>query len=120
MTEPSTHASAGDVPVGEARIVVPPSAAAGSIIYVRALVTHPMHTGLFRDAAGVPIAAWFVREVIVTYGDEEVARFEWSSGISRDPFVTFPLRATRTAPLTITWKDNRGGAYTQSAQVTVA
>lgn len=119
MTEPSTRASAGDAPVGEARIVVPASAAAGSTIYVRALVTHPMHTGLFRDAAGVPIAAWFVREVIVTYGDEEVARFEWSSGISRDPFVTFPLRATRTAPLTITWKDNKGGVYTQSAQVTV-
>ena len=106
-------------PVGEAKIVVPPTAAAGSVIYVRALVSHPMHTGLFRDAVGVPIAAWFIREVVVSYADEEVARFEWSSGISRDPFVTFPLRATRTAPLTITWKDNNGGVYTQSAQVTV-
>jgi len=115
----SERAGAGDEPVGEARIVVPPSAAAGSVIYVRALVSHPMHTGLFRDAAGVPIAAWFIREVVVSYGDEEVARFEWTSGISRDPFVTFPLRATRTAPLTITWKDNNGGVYTQSAQITV-
>ena len=98
------RAGAGDEPVGEARIVVPPSAAAGSVIYVRALVSHPMHTGLFRDAAGVPIAAWFIREVVVSYGDEEVARFEWTSGISRDPFVTFPLRATRTAPRTLAAK----------------
>jgi sulfur-oxidizing protein SoxZ len=106
-------------PVGEAKIVVPPTAAPGSVIYVRALISHPMHTGLFRDSAGAPIAAWFIREVVVAYGDEEVARFEWTSGISRDPFVTFPLRVTRTAPLTMTWKDNAGGVFTETAQITV-
>ena len=105
--------------VGEARIVVPATAVPGSVIYVKALITHPMHTGLFRDATGAPIAAWFIREVVVGYGGEEVARFEWTSGISRDPFVTFPLRATRTAPLTITWTDNKGASWTQTAQVTV-
>ena len=116
---PTTVPRADDPPVGAAKIVVPPSATRDSIVYVKALITHPMHTGLFRDAAGNPIEAWFIREVEVSYGDEQVARFEWTSGISRDPFVTFPLRATRTAPITITWKDNRGGVFTQTAQITV-
>ena len=106
--------------IGDARILVPPAAAPGSVIHVRALITHPMHTGLFRDSQGRPIAAHFIREVVVAYGDEEVARFEWTSGVSRDPFVTFPLRVTRAAPLTITWKDNLGGVFTQSAPVTLA
>ena len=113
------ESAAGDPAVGEAKIVVPATAAPGSLIYVKALITHPMHTGFFRDASGNPIAAWFIREVTVAYGGEQIARFEWTSGISRDPFVTFPLRATRSAPLTITWKDSNGEVYTQTAQVNV-
>lgn len=106
--------------VGEARILVPAASAPGEVVFVRALVSHPMDTGFFRTAAGEPIPAYFIRDVVVTYGDERVARFQWTSGISRDPFVTFPLRVTRAAPLTITWTDNRGGVYTESVPVTVA
>ncbi|MGE5231948.1 MAG: thiosulfate oxidation carrier complex protein SoxZ, partial [Deltaproteobacteria bacterium] len=48
---------------------------------------------------------------------DEVARFEWTSGISRDPVVSFSLRADREAPLTMTWKDNKGGVYTRSVNI---
>ena len=105
--------------IGDAKILVPSSIAPGSVVHVRALISHPMHTGLFRDAQGNPIAAYFVKEMVAKYGDAEVARFEWTSGMSRDPFVTFPLRATRAAPLTITWKDNNGGVFTQSVAITL-
>ena len=103
--------------IGEARILVPQSIAPGSVVHVRALISHPMHTGLFRDKQGNPIAAEFIKEMVVRYGDEQVARFEWTSGISRDPFVTFPLRATRAAPITITWTDNVGRVFTQSVPI---
>ncbi len=103
--------------IGEAKILLPSTVTRDSVIYVRALLSHPMHTGLFRDAQGNPIPSHYVKEVRVTYGDEEVARFEWTSGISRDPFVTFPIKATREAPLKITWKDNRGGVFQQTAQI---
>lgn len=106
--------------IGEARILVEQGVAAGSVVHVRALISHPMHTGLFRDAQGRPIAAHFIREMVVRYGDEQVARFEWTSGISRDPFVTFPLRVVRAATLTVTWTDNTGRVFTQSAPVTLA
>lgn len=106
--------------IGEARILVPQGAALNSVVHVRALIAHPMHTGLFRDREGNPIAAHFIKEMAVVYGDEPVARFEWTSGISRDPFVTFPLRVTRAAPLTITWTDNTGRVFTQSVPVTPA
>jgi len=105
--------------IGEARILVEQGVVAGSVVHVRAIISHPMHTGLFRDAQGRPIAAHFIREMVVRYGDEQVARFEWTSGISRDPFVTFPLRVVRAAPLTVTWTDNTGRVFTQSAPVTV-
>jgi hypothetical protein len=44
-----------------------------------------MDTGFFRTAEGKPIPAWFIKDVVITYGDEQVARFTWTSGVSRDP-----------------------------------
>ena len=105
------------VDLGAARILVPASIHRGDVIDVRALVEHPMATGLFRDAQGNPIPAHFIHDVSVTYGDREAAHFVWSSGISRDPFVEFSLRADREAPLTFTWKDNKGGVFQQSVDI---
>jgi sulfur-oxidizing protein SoxZ len=102
---------------GEARIRVPDRIAKGDVITVNAIVSHPMDTGFFRTKDGDPIPAYFINEVIVDYGGDEIARFEWTSGISRDPVVSFTLRADREAPLTMSWKDNKGGVYTQSVNI---
>lgn len=123
---PSTHPaltfSLADTPsaIGEAKILLPLSVARDAVIDVRALLVHPMDTGFFRDAGGNPIPPYFVNAVTISYGGEQVARFEWTSGISRDPFVRFPLRASREAPVQITWKDNKGGVYQQSVDVKFA
>ena len=106
--------------IGEARIRVPDRVARGELIVVNAIISHPMDTGFFRDADGRPIPAYFIKDVVVTYGGQEVARFMWTSGVSRDPIVSFTLRADREAPLTITWTDNKGAVYTQSADIRFA
>jgi sulfur-oxidizing protein SoxZ len=103
--------------VGDARIRVPDRIAKGEIITVNSIISHPMDTGFFRTKEGEPIPAYFISEVVVTYAGEEVARFEWTSGISRDPVVTFTLKADREGPLTMTWKDNKGGVYSQTAAI---
>jgi len=103
--------------LGAARILVPTSIRRGDVIDVRALVEHPMATGLFRDAQGNPIPAHFINDVSVMYGDREAAHFVWTSGVSRDPFVEFSLRADREAELRFIWKDNRDGVYQQSVDI---
>ena len=103
--------------IGQGKIILPTKIARNAVINIRALLSHPMLTGMSRDQAGIPIPAYFVNEVEVTYGGERVAHFEWSSGISRDPFVGFSLRANKEAPVTVTWKDNKGGVYASSADV---
>jgi sulfur-oxidizing protein SoxZ len=106
--------------IGEARIRIPDRIARGDIIRVNAIVSHPMDTGFFRTADGQPIPAFFIKDVVVTYGEAEVARFEWTSGVSRDPVVSFTLRADREAPLTITWTDIKGGVYKHSVPIAFA
>ena len=103
--------------IGDARIRIPDRIARGDLIIVNAIVVHPMDTGFFRTADGQPIPAYFISGVVVTYGGEEVARFEWTSGVSKDPIVSFTLKADKEGPLTIVWTDNKGGVYRQTATV---
>jgi sulfur-oxidizing protein SoxZ len=100
--------------IGEARIKVPDRITRGETIQVNSIISHPMDTGFFRTAEGQPIPAYFIKEVVVSYGEDEVARFEWTSGISRDPVVTFTLKADKEAPLTMVWTDNKGAAFKHS------
>jgi sulfur-oxidizing protein SoxZ len=103
--------------IGEARIRVPDQIKRGDLITVNAIISHPMDTGFFRTAEGNPIPAYFIRDVVVTYGDQEVARFEWTSGISRDPVVSFTLKADKEAPLSMVWSDNKGAIFKQSIHI---
>lgn len=107
----------GSSAVGDAKILLPPQITKDAVIYVRALIDHPMYTGMSRNADGTLIPEFFIKRVDVSYGGDHVARFEWTSGISRDPYVAFPLRATREGPVTMTWTDSKGGEYTQTATI---
>jgi sulfur-oxidizing protein SoxZ len=102
---------------GDARIRIPDRIRRGDLITVNSIISHPMDTGFFRTASGEPIPAYFVHEVVVTYGDDEVARFEWTSGISRDPVVSFTLRADKEAPLAMIWSDTRGDVVRRSVDI---
>jgi sulfur-oxidizing protein SoxZ len=106
--------------IGDARIRIPDRIARGDLIIVNAIVAHPMDTGFFRTAEGQPIPAFFIKDVVVTYGDEPVARFEWTSGVSKDPIVSFTLTADKEAPLTMVWTDSKGGVYRQSVAIAFA
>src|SRR5918999_2571072 len=103
--------------IGEARIRVPDQIKRGDLITVNAIISPPMNTGFFRTAEGDPIPAYFIKDVVVTYGDQEVARFEWTSGISRDPVVSFTLQADKEAPLSMVWSDHKGASFRQSVNI---
>jgi sulfur-oxidizing protein SoxZ len=106
--------------IGEARIRVPDRIRRGDLIRVNAIVAHPMDTGFFRTSQGAPIPAFFIKEVLVAYGGEQVARFMWTSGVSKDPIVSFTLKADREALLVIVWTDNKGGVFRQSVDIAFA
>jgi thiosulfate oxidation carrier complex protein SoxZ len=106
--------------IGDARIRIPDRIARGDLIIVNAIVVHPMDTGFFRTVEGQPIPAFFIKDVVVTYGDDPVARFEWTSGVSKDPIVSFTLTADKEAPLTMVWTDSKGGVYRQSVAIAFA
>jgi sulfur-oxidizing protein SoxZ len=106
--------------IGKGKIVLPRRITKGDLIRVQTIVQHPMDTGFFRDANANIIPPYFIQEVVVEFGGQQVARFEWTSGISRDPMVVFSLKADQEGPLTMTYKDNRGAVYQTSADIAFA
>src|SRR5512143_1186240 len=105
---------------GRTKIVVPERIQRDDVIRVQVVIQHPMDTGFFRDANANIIPPWFIQDVRVKYGEVEVARFEWTSGISKDPMVSFRLRAEQEAPLTVVSRDNRGSEYSGSTEIKFA
>jgi sulfur-oxidizing protein SoxZ len=106
--------------IGDARIRVPDRISRGDLITVNAIISHPMDTGFFRTSQGQPIPAFFIKDVLVTYGGAQVARFQWTSGVSKDPIVSFTLRADKEAPLALAWTDTKGSVYRQSVDIAFA
>ena len=105
---------------GKTKIVLPARIQRGDIIRVQVVIQHPMDTGFFRDANANMIPAWFIKDVQVDFGGTEVARFEWTSGISRDPMVAFRLLADQEGTVTVTSRDNRDNEFKGTAEITFA
>ena len=103
--------------IGDGRLRLPAKVRQGEIITVHSIVTHPMDTGLFRDASGNPIPPFFIREMRVEFAGALVARFEWSTGVSKDPVMSFPFKAEREGTLLVTWTDSTDAVFTQSAVI---
>ncbi|MBF0308364.1 MAG: thiosulfate oxidation carrier complex protein SoxZ [Magnetococcales bacterium] len=92
----------------------------GAVVEVKTLLTHPMESGLRKDPnSGETVPAHFVEEVVVTYLGKEIIRSQWTGGISKNPFFSFKLKATASGPVQVTWKDNKGESFTETAQVAV-
>ena len=104
--------------VGKIRIRLPKTIAKDEVIPIKALITHPMDTGLVKDKeTGNIIPAFYINDVSVYYGGELVSHADWSIAVSANPFMTCYVKADKEAPLKIVWKDNKGGVYEQTMQI---
>lgn len=76
------------------------------LIQVKALITHPMHTGLLRNKKGDKIPAHFISEVMVEANGESVMQANWTGSISKNPFISFNYSGAKGDVVKLSWKDN--------------
>lgn len=89
----------------------------GGLIEVKALMTHPMETGLRKDSSGEVVPAHYITEVVVTANDKEVMKTNWGGSVSKNPYLSFNYKGAVGDKLKLTWKDNKDG--TDSAEIAV-
>ena len=89
------------------------------VIEVKTRIIHPNHNGRHQYENKGYIARHFINLIEVYYGDERIISVDASAGLSQNPYFTFSLKATRSAPLLVIWKDTRGEEYTESVDIRV-
>lgn len=87
------------------------------VVTVKALITHPMETGLRKDDDGNVVAAHYISEVIATVGGTTVFRANWGTGVSKNPYLSFKYKGAKGDALMLKWTDNTGA--TGEAEATV-
>jgi len=90
----------------------------GDVVQVRVLMSHPMETGLRKDADGQLVAAHFIELVTFTYGNRTVLSAQWGPAVSRNPYLSFKVRgAAKGEKIKISWLDSKGDTRTDEATI---
>ena len=89
------------------------------IVEVKALIKHPMETGLRKDKkTGKPIPAHFVQEVVVEHGGKTRVTADWSGGVSKNPLIFVKFKGGAKGEMVkVAWTDNQGGSDSAEAEI---
>jgi sulfur-oxidizing protein SoxZ len=91
----------------------------GDVAEVKALMSHPMETGLRKDKkTGKKIPAHFIKEVICEYKGKNVLVASWGVAISKNPYLSFKFKgAAKGETVKVSWTDNKGGSASADAKI---
>lgn len=81
----------------------------GDYVEVKALIKHPMETGIRKDKKGNLIPAHYIEDLTAEANGKVVFSAEWGSGIAANPYISFKFKGAKAGDkLTLSWKDNIG------------
>ena len=86
---------------------------------IKALVSHPMDTGLLKDKkTGKTIPAHFIQEVVCQHKVTTVMTANWGAAISKNPYLSFKFTGAKAGDtIKLSWVDNKGESDSAETQV---
>jgi len=86
---------------------------------VKALMSHPMHTGLRKNKkTGKKIPAHFIQEVKCEHNGNTMITALWGPAISKNPYLSFKFKGgAKGDNIKISWVDNKGEKSSQEAKI---
>ena len=86
---------------------------------VKALITHPMETGLRKDKkTGDKIPAHFIQEVTCKHNGNTVMTAQWGPAVSKNPYLSFVIGGgNKGDSIEMSWVDNKGEKDTATAKI---
>ena len=101
------------------RVSVPRSAAAGDIITIKALISHPMESGQRRDRDGTLIARKIINRFECSFNGAPVLSCDIDPAVAANPFFEFNARVNQSGTFAFTWVDDDGSIYEDAAGISV-
>ena len=91
----------------------------GDVTTVKALIKHPMDTGLVKDKkTGKVIPAHFIQEVTCEHGGNKVITAMWGAAVSKNPYLSFKFAGAKAGDtIKLSWVDNKGESDSAETQV---
>jgi sulfur-oxidizing protein SoxZ len=105
--------------MGRALISLPAKAKAGDIVEIRAMLAHPMETGFRPDSQGRLIARDIVNRFECHAGGELLFACDLFPAMSANPYLSFTMRADKSADLTFRWRDDKGAVVEEKRRIAV-
>lgn len=99
------------IPTPTPRIKVPDTAPRGSVVAIKALISHPMETGDRRDDAGALVPRHIIQRFECMFNGQAVFNCELGTGVSANPFFEFDLRLNESGQLDFVWHSDDGSVY---------
>jgi len=77
---------------------------------VKAIIFHPMETGLRKDKnTGKLLPAKYIQTIVAKHNEKIVLDCKWASSISMNPFMSFSFNGGKSGDkIEIAWVDNEG------------
>lgn len=94
--------------------------AKGDVVTVRAMVAHPMETGLRKQASGEMIARNIISAFTCTLGGEALFSWQPEPAVSPSPYLEFRFIASSGGALVMQWTDDAGTTITAREEIEVA
>jgi sulfur-oxidizing protein SoxZ len=101
------------------RVKVPSKAAAGEVVEIKALISHPMHTGRAKDKKGNKIPRKIINKFVASFDGEMVFAANFEPAISANPFISFPFKASKSGEFKFTWVEDGGAEFSATKKITV-
>jgi sulfur-oxidizing protein SoxZ len=91
----------------------------GDTVQVKALIKHPMETGLRKDSkTGELIPAHHLTEISCNWNGNEVFHCSLGAAVSKNPYIAFKLKGPQAGDtLTLSSLDNKGETDSGEAAV---
>jgi sulfur-oxidizing protein SoxZ len=101
------------------RVKAPSSAKAGEVVTVKTLISHPMESGLRKDADGNSIPRSIINRFVCTLNGEAVIDVKMEPAISTNPYFEFEARVDATGEFSFAWYDDDGSVYEATSPIKV-
>ena len=105
--------------MARALITAPPTAKRGEVIEIRALIGHPMETGIRVNNLGRLIPRDLIRRFTCHDGNDLVFSAELHAAVAANPYIAFPLVAQASTTLRLQWEGDNGFRQTENITLQV-
>ena len=90
----------------------------GDTVEVKVLMSHPMETGLRKDAGGNLVPAHYIETVKASCNGKDVLTADWGPAVSKNPFLAFRFKGgAKGDKIVVTWTDTAGESRTDEAAI---